>query len=163
MWETGLWNKRKSRVRLPLRPEEGFFHVHYWTPFHVITGLFNLLRYFGAVKYSGLKFFESEVIAPLSCCLPPPPVLHILLFYTRHIFNFPSSHPVLRIRIRYPVPFWPLDPGSGVFFSGSRITDLGSRIPNHIFESLVTISGVKSSIVLRKLAQIFFFSISKIK
>ncbi len=33
------------------------------------------------------------------------------------------SLPVLRIRIRDPVPFWPLDPGSGIGFSGSRISD----------------------------------------
>ncbi len=36
-----------------------------------------------------------------------------------------------RIRIRDPVPFWPLDPGSGIGFS--RIPDLGSRIPNPYF------------------------------
>jgi hypothetical protein len=35
---------------------------------------------------------------------------------------------VLRIRIRDPVPFWPLDPGPGIGFF--RIPDLGSRIPN---------------------------------
>ncbi len=43
--------------------------------------------------------------------------------------------PVLRIRIRDPVPFWPLDPGSRISFFripdlGSRISDPGSRIPN---------------------------------
>ncbi len=36
-----------------------------------------------------------------------------------------------RIRIRDPVPFWPLDPGSGIGFF--RIPDLGSRIPNPYF------------------------------
>ncbi len=38
--------------------------------------------------------------------------------------------PVLRIRIRDPVPFWPLDPdpGSGIGFF--RIPDPGSRIPD---------------------------------
>jgi hypothetical protein len=41
---------------------------------------------------------------------------------------------VLRIRIRDPVPFWPLDPGSGIGFS--RIPDLGSRIPNPYFREL---------------------------
>ncbi len=35
---------------------------------------------------------------------------------------------VLRIRIRDPVPFWPLDPGSAIGFFW--IPDLGSRIPN---------------------------------
>ncbi len=55
-------------------------------------------------------------------------------------------------------------PGSGIrnrFFSGSRISDYGSRIPNHIFEMLVTNFWVESSTL--KLAKIFFFSISKIK
>ncbi len=43
---------------------------------------------------------------------------------------------VLRIRIRDPVPFWPLDPGS----------------QTHTFESLVTVFWVKSFIFLWKLA-----------
>ncbi len=58
-----------------------------------------------------------------------------------------SCEPVLRIRIRAPVPFWPLDP----------------KTQTHIFESLVIIFWVKSSIFLWKLAQIFFFNISKLK
>ena len=33
--------------------------------------------------------------------------------------------------------FWPLDPGSGIGFSGSRISDPGSQ--PHIFENLLTI------------------------
>jgi hypothetical protein len=48
--------------------------------------------------------------------------------------------------------------GSG---SGIRCLDPGSQ--THIFESLVKIFWVKTSIILKKLAQIFFFSISKIK
>ncbi len=45
--------------------------------------------------------------------------------------------PVLRIWIWDPVPFWPLDPGSRIgFFSGSRISDPGSRIPNPYFLEL---------------------------
>ncbi len=36
--------------------------------------------------------------------------------------------PVLRIRIRDPVPFLPLDPGSGIW--NRFFPDLGSRIPN---------------------------------
>ncbi len=50
-------------------------------------------------------------------------------------------HPVLRIRIRDPVPFdfWP---GSGIGF----FPDPGSQ--THIFESLVTIFWVKSSLIL---------------
>jgi hypothetical protein len=49
-----------------------------------------------------------------------------------------------------------LTPGSGIrnrFFFG--IPDLGSQ--TYIFESLMTIFGVESSIILCKLAQIFFF------
>jgi hypothetical protein len=37
---------------------------------------------------------------------------------------------VLRIRIRDPVPFWPLDPGSGIGFF--RISDPGSQ--THTFD-----------------------------
>jgi hypothetical protein len=42
--------------------------------------------------------------------------------------------PVLQIRIRDPMPFWPLNPGSGIGFF--RIPDLGSRIPNPYFWDL---------------------------
>ncbi len=50
---------------------------------------------------------------------------------------------LLRIRIRDPVPFWPLDPESGAFLTpGSGIrnrffADLGSRIPNPYFWELI--------------------------
>ncbi len=50
---------------------------------------------------------------------------------------------------RDSVPFWPLDLGSGAFLTpGSGIRnrlflDPGSRIPKHIFESLMTIFWVK--------------------
>ncbi len=53
-----------------------------------------------------------------------------------------------------------LTPGSGIRDRFFRIPDLGSQI--HIFESLVTIFWVKSSIILWKLAQIFFFITSKL-
>ncbi len=59
------------------------------------------------------------------------------------------------------------DPGSGAFLtpgSGTRnrfFPDPGSQ--THTFESLVTIFWLKSSIILWKLAQIFFFSASKLK
>ncbi len=46
---------------------------------------------------------------------------------------------MLRIRIRDPVPFWPLDPGSGRGFF--RIPDPGSRIPNPYFWDFL--SGVR--------------------
>ncbi len=42
-----------------------------------------------------------------------------------------SLSAVLRIRIRDPVPFWPLDPGSRIGFF--RIPDLGSRTPRPYF------------------------------
>ncbi len=41
------------------------------------------------------------------------------------------------------------------------IRNLGSQ--THIFKSLITIFGVKSTTILCKLAQIFFFTSSKIK
>ncbi len=68
------------------------------------------------------------------------------------LLDHPATNiPVLRIRIRDQVPFWPLgpDPGSGIGFSGSRI-------PNPYFWELSDNFGVKSSIILWKLAQIFF-------
>ncbi len=60
------------------------------------------------------------------------------------------------LRIRDPEPF---SPRSGIrdrFFP-----DPGSR--THIFGSLVTIFWIKSSIIIWKLAQIYFFISSKIK
>ncbi len=53
--------------------------------------------------------------------------------------------------------FDPLDPGSRI--RNRFFPDPGSQ--THIFESLVTIFSLKSSIILWKSAQIFFFSISK--
>jgi hypothetical protein len=67
-------------------------------------------------------------------------------------------YPVLRIRIRDPVPFCPLDPGSGIGFF--QISDPGSQ--THTFESFMTIFWVKNSIILGKLTQTFFFSTSKL-
>ncbi len=72
----------------------------------------------------------------------------------RPILKGEVIHSVLLIRIRDPVPFWPLDPGSKIGFF--RIPDLGSQ--SHIFESLMIIFCIKSSIILWKLAQIFLFS-----
>ena len=46
----------------------------------------------------------------------------------------PLSNGPAVLRIRDPVPFWPLDPGSGIGFF--RIPDLGSRIPNPYFWEL---------------------------
>jgi hypothetical protein len=65
-----------------------------------------------------------------------------------------SKKSVLQIRSRDPVPFWPLDPGSGIGFF--RISDPESQ--THIYESVVTIFWVKSSIpvILWKSGQIFF-------
>jgi hypothetical protein len=52
----------------------------------------------------------------------------IFLVRVRNIFTQICNNAVLRIRIRDPVPFWPLDPGSGVgkklgSASGIRIRD----------------------------------------
>jgi hypothetical protein len=49
------------------------------------------------------------------------------------------------------------DPGSGAFF------DLGSRIANPYFDSLMTNFWVKSTIILPVLDKIIFFTCSKIK
>ncbi len=70
---------------------------------------------------------------------------------------------VLRIRIRDPVPFWPLDPGSGLVFSGSWISDLGPGSQTHIFDSLVTIFWVKSYILYSKIDPHFFLQHFKTK
>jgi hypothetical protein len=57
---------------------------------------------------------------------------------------------VLRIPIRDPVPFWPLDPGSGMGKkSGSG--SAGMNNPDHISESLKTIFLVK---ILKSLMRI---------
>ncbi len=59
---------------------------------------------------------------------------HILIFYFLleweiHILSLMCAlQPVLRIRIRDPVPFWPLDPDPG--------SGIGSRIPNPSFWEL---------------------------
>ena len=119
-----------------------------------------------------------------------------------------NKQSVLRIRIRDPGSGAFLTPGSGIrdpewVFSGSRISDPGSRIPipyfeelfdnffgkkfynsgirclfdpgirngffpdpgsqDHILKSFLTIFWVKISIIFWKLAQIFFFSTSKLK
>jgi hypothetical protein len=58
--------------------------------------------------------------------------------------------------IRDPVPFWPLDPGSGIGFF--RIQDLGSRIPNPYFWDLNDNFLGKKFYNFFKLAQSFFFS-----
>jgi hypothetical protein len=44
---------------------------------------------------------------------------------------------VLRIRIRDPVSFWPLDLGSGM--GGQSASGSGMNNPDHIFKSLETI------------------------
>jgi hypothetical protein len=72
--------------------------------------------------------------------------------------------PELGSRISDPVS----DPDFQTHISDSLLTVLRIRIPDpgsqtHIIEGLVTIFWVKTSIILGKLGQIFFFSISKIK
>ncbi len=56
---------------------------------------------------------------------------------------------MLRIRIQDPVPFSPLDPGSGLDF----FPDL--RSSTHYFKRLETIYRVKCTIILCQLVQIF--------
>ncbi len=48
-----------------------------------------------------------------------------------------SGYFMLRNRIRDPVPFWPLDPGSEL----GKKSGSGMNNPDHIFESLETIFG----------------------
>jgi hypothetical protein len=80
---------------------------------------------------------------------------------------FGPPPPLMVHRRAVPASVADPDPGSGAFLTpGSgigffRIPNLGSQ--THIFEGLVTIFWVKTSIILGKLGQIFFFSISKIK
>jgi hypothetical protein len=50
---------------------------------------------------------------------------------------------VLRIQIRDPVPFWPLDPGSGMGKKQDPDPESGMNIPDHISESLETIFWFK--------------------
>ncbi len=65
---------------------------------------------------------------------------------------------VLRIRIRDPVPFWPLDPDKGSEIGLFRIPDLGSRIPNPYFLELNDISLGKKFYNSLKTGQNFFSS-----
>jgi hypothetical protein len=88
---------------------------------------------------------------------------HVTLLRNKYIWIA-----VLRIRIWDPVQFWPLDPGSGIGFSWSRIPNSyfltpGSGIQTHIFESFSDNFLGKSSIILWNLDQIFLFSRSKLK
>jgi hypothetical protein len=46
--------------------------------------------------------------------------------YTKEVNYRGYAYPVLRIRIRDPVLFYPLDPGSGSGMNFFRIPDLGS-------------------------------------
>ena len=73
--------------------------------------------------------------------------------YSGTVQLYPSIKAVLRIRD--PVPIWPLDQGSGLGFL--RIPDLGtrSRIPNPYFWELSDNFPVKSTTVLSEFAQIF--------
>ncbi len=74
---------------------------------------------------------------------------------TLHDYRKTIFRTVLRSRIRDPVPFWPLDPGSGIGFSGSRI-------PNpYILEHIENFLGKNFNNSL-KIGPNFFFSISKI-
>ncbi len=100
---------------------------------------------------------SSPIGVPSACCLAHFGCSSFLTPACQPATLFCLFPPVSRIRD--PVPFWPLDPGSGMGFF--RIPDLGSQ--DHILQSFLTIFLVKSSIILWKLAQIFFFITSKLK
>jgi hypothetical protein len=85
--------------------------------------------------------------------------IHSTGFFASSCMQFSVADPGFGIQCLFDP--WIRDPGTGIGFF--RIPDLWSRIPNPYFESLVTFFWVKSSIIRRKLAQIFFFIISKIK
>ncbi len=72
---------------------------------------------------------------------------------------FTYKYSVLRIRIRDPVPFLPLDPGSGIGF----FPDLGSRIPNPYFWELSDNFLGKSSKNSLKIGPNFFLRHLKTK
>jgi hypothetical protein len=97
-------------------------------------------------------FNDRVKIATADSCFSLYPSSLTSRFSSLHSFSQKFVE-VLRIRIRDPVLFWPLDPGSGIGFF--LIPDCGSQ--THIFESLLTIFLV----ILWKMGQIFFFSISK--
>jgi hypothetical protein len=73
---------------------------------------------------SFLNCWPTNVLSGWTLLTPPLTCVNKYMYLTA----------VLRIRIRDPVPFWPLDPGSGIGFF--RIPDLGSRIPNSYFWEL---------------------------
>ncbi len=100
----------------------------------------------GQLPHRGDAVHQERVPAGGGRPQPPHPRHH--RHPHRHHRHQGWAPALLRIRIRDPVTFWPQDPGS----------------QTHIFESfLVKIFWAKTSIILWKLAQIFFFSISKIK
>ncbi len=72
---------------------------------------------------------------------------------------------VLRVRIRDPVPFWPLDPGFGIGFfriPEKKISDPWSRISNPYFWKLCDNFLGKKFYNFFKICQIFFFFPSRI-
>jgi hypothetical protein len=76
---------------------------------------------------------------------------HSTGFFASSCMQFSVADPGFGIQCLFDP--WIRDPGTGIGFF--RIPDLWSRIPNPYFESLVTFFWVKSSIIRRKLAQIF--------
>ncbi len=81
------------------------------------------------------------------------------------LLNFiKTCHGVPVLRIQDPVPFWPLEPGSGIGLP--QIADLRSGIPNLRLIFWVAIFWVKNTgtivVVLSELAKKNFFTCSKI-
>jgi hypothetical protein len=100
-----------------------------------------------------------------SAC-PYPNLGEKFLMFKIFYIKILQLYAVLRIRIRDQVLFLPLDPDPEIrnrCFSGSRISDPDHESQTEILERLVTHFWVKSSIILCKLAQIFFLQHFKIK
>ncbi len=85
--------------------------------------------------FSGISFFNSLLLDHEEACR------QVATTFPHWVFCVPLSWAVLRIRIRDPGPFWPLDPGSGMdrksaSGSGFRDEQPGSyflELRNHFF------------------------------
>ncbi len=111
---------------------------------HNFANLRNILNKTNRHPHSEKAFFQCSVALVSMTCLfcaeesdsvslPPPP--HQKKKYEKMIFAFHLWISLLRIRIRdpgsgirYPVLFWPLDPGSGI--RNRFFPDPGFRIPD---------------------------------
>jgi hypothetical protein len=121
---------------------------------------------------------EYKIISVSSDIFCPENILALstaLEFLVERAPQPPTHHlgkPAYGFRFFFPVLVSVAHPGSGAFLTARsgiglfRISILGSRIPNAqflIFESLVTIFLVKTTIILCALAQILSCTCSKMK